>query len=119
MSTTFCFSSFGRYHTGRVITHTSTSIVIWARNPYGSHNLVLVDNITDEAWRHGNEACLFELMLLERRAYRRTRKFLAQRGQCLDITIFERGKQPLLPPPPAEIILDFDPLPGGWVAVPE
>jgi transketolase len=79
------FISFGRRESGRVITAAAGLAVVQARNPYGSHNLVLVDEESNEAIRHGSLAtleCVANWM--SRRAYRRVRKHLASRGIGLD-----------------------------------
>lgn len=81
MPATMTFSSFGRTETGRLITAAAGLAVVQSRNPYGSHNLVLVDKETGEAIRHGSLAtleCVANWMGM--RAYRRVRKHLASRG---------------------------------------
>ena len=75
------FVSFGRTESGRVITHAAGLAVVQSRNPYGSHNLVLVDEESGEAIRHGTMATVATVASwLPRRQYRRVRKHLAARG---------------------------------------
>lgn len=75
------FVSFGRTESGRVITAAAGLAVVQSRNPYGTHNLVLVDEERGEAIRHGNMAALAAAASwMPRRQYRRVRKHLAARG---------------------------------------
>lgn len=55
---TIKFYSFDRYTSGRVVTHDARDGLrfVLARNPYGSHNLVVVQG--HEAIAHGNIASL-------------------------------------------------------------
>lgn len=58
----FQFRNFGRVATGSLIYDgldlwDRKIFVVWSRNPYGSHNLVLID-CNYESFRHGNRACL-------------------------------------------------------------
>lgn len=76
------FSSFGRVQTGRLVTQTRDCLVIYARNPYGKHNLVLVDKERGEAFAHGNIAVLQSIGL--QRAYRKARAFLGSKGVGTD-----------------------------------
>lgn len=81
MTQTIKFVSFGRIASGRIVTHAAGLVVVQSRNPYGSHNLVLVDEESGEAIRHGNFAvaeCVVNW--LGTRAYRKVRKYLAARG---------------------------------------
>lgn len=80
------FESFGRAEHGRVITEGCGWLVVQARNPYGSHNLVLVkDEPMGQAIRHGTVATLEAVAnWMPERAYRRVRKHLAARGVGLD-----------------------------------
>ena len=52
------YEMFGSWRSGRVITEIGNLVVVKSRNPYGSHNLVLVDRDTNEAFRCGNIATL-------------------------------------------------------------
>ena len=52
------YEMFGSWRSGRVITEIGNLVVVKSRNPYGSHNLVLVDRDTNEAFRCGNGATL-------------------------------------------------------------
>lgn len=52
------YEMFGSWRSGRVITEIGNLVVVKSRNPYGSHNLVLVDRDTNEAFRCGNVATL-------------------------------------------------------------
>lgn len=81
MVATVSYSSFGRTESGRVITAAAGMVVVQSRNPYGGHNLVLVDEGRGEAIRHGNIAVVEAVAnWLPRRQYRRVRKHLAARG---------------------------------------
>ena len=81
MAATISFFSFGRTESGRVITAAAGLAVVQSRNPYGSHNLVLVDEERGEAIRHGSLAVVEAVAnWLPRRQYRRVRKHLAARG---------------------------------------
>lgn len=82
------FENFGNLVTGRIITHEGDVMVVYSRNPYGSHNLVLVkeDQESNNNWenlsfRHGNAQCLeFIGIWMSERVWRKTVKFLAGRG---------------------------------------
>lgn len=82
------YENFGRYESGRVVTHTSDLALVWAPNLYGGCNLVLVQLRQDNrAIRHGNAASIgcFAAWAAGsrrrvRRAYRRARRFLASHG---------------------------------------
>lgn len=52
------YEMFGSWRSGRVITEIGNLVVVKSRNPYGSHNLVLVDRDTNEAFRCGNVATI-------------------------------------------------------------
>ena len=81
MTATTKFLSFGRIECGRVITHVTGLAVVQSRNPYGTHNLVLVDEERGEAIRHGSLAVVEAVAnRMPKRAYRRVRKHLAARG---------------------------------------
>jgi len=79
------FESFGQTVCGTMVTELEGAAIVYSRNPYGNHNLVLVDWYRLEAIRHGNTACLAECLRESKQAYRKARKFLAARGRCLDI----------------------------------
>jgi hypothetical protein len=85
------FSSFNKTQVGRVITHSCGVILAYARNPYGSHNPVVLWERADgrfEALHHGAEsALLWAKVYMGQRAYRRLRKFLAQRGKAVEWVI--------------------------------
>jgi len=80
------FESFGRTEHGRVITEGAGLLVVQARNPYGGHNLVLVeDEPYGRAIRHGTRAVVEAVAnCMSERAYRKVRKHLAARGVGLD-----------------------------------
>lgn len=60
MVSTLTYESFGNIVTGREITCLGDIGVVYARNPYGSHNLVIVKEIDGRltAIRHGNLAAI-------------------------------------------------------------
>ncbi len=75
------FISFGRQESGRIITHFNGLEIVQSRNPYGTHNLVLVNADTGEAIRHGSVAVLEAVAnWLPTKTYRRVRKYLAKKG---------------------------------------
>lgn len=75
------FTSFGVQKNGRLITHCNGLEVVQSRNPYGTHNLVLVNADTGEAIRHGSVAVLEAVVnWLPTKTYRRVRKYLAEKG---------------------------------------
>lgn len=81
MIETLTFESFGRTCSGRVVTHHGDTVVIYKANPYGSHNLVVVDWKTGEAYRHGTPASVMEAKFsMPEKQYRKVRAFLASRG---------------------------------------
>jgi hypothetical protein len=74
------FESFGRETTGRIITGDRSVLIVAARNPYGGHNLCVVDANTYRAIRHGNQAATNWSPSLK--AYRKVRAYIAsRRGQ--------------------------------------
>ena len=82
---TVCFESFGETQSGRVVTHWGDDVVVYARNPYGTRNLVIVDWETEEAITHGNIAVAEAAAnWMPKRSYRKVRKFLAARGVGLN-----------------------------------
>ena len=52
------YEMFGSWRSGRVITEIGNLVVVKSRNPYGSHNLTLVDRNTNEGFRCGNATVL-------------------------------------------------------------
>lgn len=76
---TIKFETFGRTETGRVVTEDARNGLraVFARNPYGRHNLVLVDHQA-RALRHGNRVVLG--CLDRNKTFRRAVEFLRQRG---------------------------------------
>ena len=76
-----CFESFGETRSGTIVTHWGDDTIIYSRNPYGSHNLVIVDWETGEATVHGNIAVAEAAAnWLPKKTYRKVRKFLAAKG---------------------------------------
>ena len=88
------FISFGRQESGRLITHFNGLEVVQSRNPYGSHNLVLVNSDTGEAIRHGTVAVLEAVVnWLPTKTYRRVRKYLAKKGIGINwIAVYQQSK---------------------------
>ena len=79
------FTSFGHKESGRLITHCNGLEVVQSRNPYGTHNLVLVNAATGEAIRHGTVPVLEAVAnWLPTKTYRRVRKYLAKKGKGTD-----------------------------------
>lgn len=77
---TINFTSFDRPASGRVIAGDSNYFFVQSRNPYGSHNLVAVDRVSLEAFRHGAEAVVFfAANWAAEKTYRKVRRFLAER----------------------------------------
>ena len=82
---TIYFESFGETQSGRVVTHWGDEVIVFARNPYGTHNLVVVDQRTQEAIVHGNIAVAEAAAnWMPERSYRKVRKFLAAKGVGLN-----------------------------------
>jgi len=78
------FYSFARLCSGRVLTHGDQYVIAVARNPYGSHNLVLVDYATAEAFRHGTDAVVTWVGAWgSDRVWRKLQKYLAMRGTTI------------------------------------
>ena len=78
---TMYFESFGKTNYGQIVTHWGDDIIVFARNPYGGHNLVIVDWETEEATVHGNIAVAEAAAnWLPEKTYRKVRKFLATKG---------------------------------------
>lgn len=81
------YRSFRYYEHSLVVTSHRDLAVAWAINSWGE-NLVLINRNTGEAIRHGNGrtlAAAFDWM--PKKQYRRVRRFLAERGQCVDWVI--------------------------------
>ena len=79
------FTSFGRPCSGRLVTSGAGFLVVNGRNPYGSHNLVIVNKETNTAIRHGAESVVAASYLwLPIKSYRKVRRFLADRGIARD-----------------------------------
>lgn len=79
------FRSFGRDEHGRVVTAGGGYVLLYARNPYGTHNLVLADDTPlGDAFQHGTQQCLARLDAMPFRAgakmRRRALRFLGKRG---------------------------------------
>ena len=75
------FESFGKTQSGTIVTHWGDDTIIYGRNPYGSHNLVIVDWETGEATVHGNIAVAEAAAnWMPEKTYRKVRKFLAAKG---------------------------------------
>jgi hypothetical protein len=55
-TSTYNYSNFDLPASGRLITTSNGLAVVQARNPFGTHNFVLVDCETQSAIRHGNVA---------------------------------------------------------------
>jgi hypothetical protein len=77
--TTISFTSFGRSSVGRVVTEDSGFAIVNSRNPYGSHNLVVVDLDNEVAVAHGIDAALREAFYSSRKTYRKVRRFLSEK----------------------------------------
>lgn len=78
---TITFKNFGEEQIGRVITHIGTYVIVFAKNPYGTHNMLLVDEERGEAIRHGNIAVLdFAYNWLGKHAYRKAAFVAAKCG---------------------------------------
>jgi hypothetical protein len=77
------FQNFGKRAHGTVVTSSATmtgeSVIVYARNPYGLHNLVLIDN--GVAVRHGNDAVIAwaRAFGIREKQIRRAISFLAMR----------------------------------------
>lgn len=56
---TTTFKNFDGRASGRVLTHCGGWVFVACRNPYGSHNLIVVDEASGTAYRHGNTAALW------------------------------------------------------------
>jgi hypothetical protein len=80
------FYSFEQEANGQIITgHDWRFQVMFARNPYGGHNLVLIED--GKAFRHGDLACLVYLFEYFPRMYRRARRFLARKNRHLGLAL--------------------------------
>ena len=57
------FWNFYSQESGQIIIDTDSEYIdgyqfVYARNPYGSHNLIVVDKENNEAIRHGNDSSI-------------------------------------------------------------
>lgn len=86
------FLSFGKRESGRFVTENKYWAVINARNPYGTHNLVLVDKETDEAFRHGLGPVLIMLKNWDEKTYRKTVRALYKRGELTEGLTFNYNR---------------------------
>lgn len=78
---TIVFMSFGRINTGRIVTGNNTDCLVYARNPYGTHNFVVVNRDNGEAFRHGNNASLdYAWNWISRKSYVKAMLFLMAHG---------------------------------------
>mgnify|MGYP001438308630 CR=1 FL=1 len=81
MVATIKFESFGQPASGRVITEGGGYAFAQCRNPYGTHNLVVVDMTTKQAIRHGTAAALlFAFEWCGKHAYRKVARVAAAKG---------------------------------------
>jgi len=74
---TIKFQSFGREATGRILTGNHSVLIVSARNPYGGHNLCVVDAESYRAIRHGNQAATNWSPSIK--AYRKVRAYIENR----------------------------------------
>ena len=78
---TIRFKSFEKWCNGRIVTGNGNDALVYSRNPYGSHNLVVVDLEKREAFRHGNNASLdYAWAWISRKAYVKAMLFLIAHG---------------------------------------
>lgn len=78
---TIKFKNFGEEQTGRVITRSSEYVIVFAKNPHGTYNMLIVDDERGEAIRHGNIAVLdFAYNWLGKHAYRKAAFVAAKCG---------------------------------------
>ena len=70
--------------TGKAVTHHRDLVVVQTRNPYGTHNLVVVQDAglgIHQAIRHGNyNALRVASAWMSERAYRKVVKHLVKKG---------------------------------------
>ena len=70
--------------TGKPVTHCGDLVVVQTRNPYGTHNLVVVQDAglgIHQAIRHGNyNALRVSAAWMSERAYRKVIKHLVKKG---------------------------------------
>jgi hypothetical protein len=75
------FVSFGGLNTGRLVTAGNGYEVVQARNPHGSHNLIIVNCESGEAIRHGTSASFqFVQWAMPSRCTRKIIKHLYKKG---------------------------------------
>ena len=94
------FTSFGRINTGRIVTGNGNDVLVYSRNPYGSHNLVVVNRNTGEAFRHGNNASLtYAWNWISRKSYVKAMLFLIAHGvEMVDYTEKPEKPAPVIDP---------------------
>jgi hypothetical protein len=75
------FTSFGSKKSGRIVTAGNGYEIVQARNPYGSHNLLVIDCESGEAIRHGTAASLgFVQWAMSTNCVRKVVKHLYKKG---------------------------------------
>ena len=98
------FTSFGRINTGRIVTGNDHEVLVYARNPYGSHNLIVVDRDHGEAFRHGNNASLtYAWNWISRKAYVKAMLFLMAHG--VEMVDYEEKPEKPAPVKDPEMVL--------------
>ena len=97
---TISFRSFDKWCSGRIVTGNGNDALVYSRNPYGSHNLVVVDRNTGEAFRHGNNASLdYAWNWISRKAYVKAMLFLMAHGvEMVDYTEKPERQAPVKDP---------------------
>lgn len=97
------FENFGERGKGVCVTsfvskeeETEVYGAVFSRNPYGTHNLVLINISTNVAVVHGNLPVL-EILEQNQRAYRKAIKFLSTRRRKFvfpspEVSLYERLK---------------------------
>jgi hypothetical protein len=75
------FTNFGSKNSGRHKTAGGGYEIVQARNPYGSHNLLVVHSESGEAIRHGNSGSLeFVQWAMSTHCVRKVVKHLYKKG---------------------------------------
>lgn len=83
------YVSFGSPEKGKVVSEDKDSVIVYAGNPYGGENLVLVNLYTDDAFAHGNCAVLsFARQYMKKKAYMRAIRFLINHGVQVNSWVF-------------------------------
>lgn len=101
---TIVFMSFGQVCTGRIVSGNGNDVLVYSRNPYGSHNLVVVDRNTGEAFRHGNNASLtYAWNWISRKAYVKAMLFLMAHG--VEMVDYEEKPEKPAPVKDPEMVL--------------